>query len=88
MKNLFKALALCLIVGMAPATLAQEATSVNINTADAETLSQLPGIGSTKAEAIIADRTANGLYETADDLTRINGIGEATVDGLRERVAF
>lgn len=88
MKTLFKALALSLLLGIAPLVLAQEAVIVNINTADVETLAQLPGIGSTKAEAIVADRTANGPYKSADDLDRVNGIGAATVDGLRDSVAF
>lgn len=88
MKTLFKALAFSLLLGIAPLVLAQEATTVNVNTADVETLAQLPGIGNTKAEAIVADRNANGPYHSADDLDRVNGIGAATVDGLRDRVTF
>lgn len=88
MKTFFKALAFSLLLGIAPLVLAQQATTVNINTADVEMLAQLPGIGSTKAQAIVADRAANGPYKSADDLDRVNGIGAATVDGLRDRVTF
>lgn len=88
MKTLLRALTIALMLGIAPLTLAQEATSINVNTADAQTLAQLPGIGITKAEAIVADRTANGPYKSADDLSRVTGIGDATVDGLRDRVEF
>lgn len=88
MRTLFKALAFSLLLGIAGLVLAQETTTVNVNTADVETLAQLPGIGSTKAEAIVADRAANGPYKAADDLDRVNGIGAATVDGLRDRVTF
>lgn len=57
--------------------------TVNINTASAEELDALPGIGATKAAAIIADRAANGPFGSCDDLGRITGIGPATVEKLR-----
>lgn len=47
---------------------------ININTATAEELMCLPGIGCTKAEAILADRTANGPYSAPEDLARVKGI--------------
>ena len=47
---------------------------ININTATAEELMCLPGIGRTKAEAILADRTANGPYSAPEDLARVKGI--------------
>jgi competence protein ComEA len=56
------------------------ATPVNINTADAKTISSsLTGIGAKKAEAIVADRTKNGPFKSVDDLKRVSGIGEKTV---------
>ncbi|SDK86232.1 competence protein ComEA [Modicisalibacter muralis] len=88
MRTIFKALTFSLLLGIAPLVLAQEAATVNVNTAEVETLAQLPGIGSTKAQAIVADRAANGPYKSADDLDRVNGIGAATIEGLRDRVAF
>jgi competence protein ComEA len=57
--------------------------AVNINTASAEELDALPGIGATKAAAIVADRSANGPFASCDDLGRITGIGPATVEKLR-----
>ena len=55
------------------------ATPVNINTADAKTLSEaLAGIGMKKAEAIVAYRTKNGSFKTIDDLKRVSGIGVKT----------
>jgi len=60
--------------------------AVDINTADEETLQQLPGIGPALAERIVADRIANGPYASADDLTRVSGIGEKTVEEIRPYV--
>jgi competence protein ComEA len=56
--------------------------AVNINTADANALASLPGIGSVKAQAIIKDREQNGPYHKLNQLTRVKGIGEKTVERL------
>ncbi len=57
------------------------ATPVNVNTADAKTISNaLSGIGLKKAEAIVKYRTEKGLFKTADDLTNVKGIGKKTVE--------
>ncbi|GHE22090.1 ComEA family DNA-binding protein [Halomonas urumqiensis] len=82
-------LLLGLMLGMAPLTVsAQEVAPINVNTADAELLTELPGVGPSRAEAIIEEREANGLFESADDLTRVSGIGETTVAGLEDQVTF
>lgn len=49
---------------------------VNINTAGASELETLPGIGQARAEAIIADREANGPFRIPEDITRVSGIGQ------------
>lgn len=51
---------------------------VNINTASADELTALPGIGPSKAAAIIADRP----YSSVEDLQRVPGIGASTVETL------
>jgi len=54
---------------------------VNVNTADAETISkELKGIGLTKAEAIVEYRQKHGPFQNADELSLVKGIGERTVD--------
>jgi competence protein ComEA len=54
---------------------------VNINTADAATLaSELTGVGPALAEAIVADRKANGNFPSPEALTRVKGIGERIVE--------
>lgn len=70
-----------------PATAEQTpAQTININTADATELALLEGIGETKALAIVADRQANGPFQTPADLARVRGIGEATVSKNEGRI--
>ena len=57
------------------------AAPVNINTADAKTISEaLSGIGLKKAGAIVKYRTEKGLFKTADDLANVKGIGKKTIE--------
>lgn len=62
------------------------ASVININTATAEELTTLDGIGESKALAIVADRDTNGPFESGDDLTRVRGIGDATVEKNAGRI--
>lgn len=55
---------------------------VNLNTASADGLMSLPGIGPSKAAAIIANRP----YDAVDDLDRVPGFGAKTIEQLRELV--
>jgi competence protein ComEA len=72
MKKLILLLSLCAANAIA--------APVNVNTADAKTISEaLSGIGLKKAEAIVKYRTEKGLFKTAEDLTNVKGIGEKTV---------
>jgi competence protein ComEA len=60
------------------------AGQVNINTADAETISaQLNGIGLSKAKAIVEYRKKHGPFRTVDDLSLVKGIGERTLEKNR-----
>jgi competence protein ComEA len=62
-------------------------TPVNINTADAETITKsLSGIGLTKAKAIVAFREEHGPFKSVDDLTQVKGIGPATLEKNRENI--
>ncbi len=63
------------------------AAQVNINTADAETISaELNGIGLSKAEAIVEYRKKHGPFKSVDDLSLVKGIGEKTVDKNRHDI--
>lgn len=60
---------------------AAAAGPVNINTADAATLAtELTGVGPALADAIVADRQANGTFATAEALMRVKGIGARIVE--------
>jgi competence protein ComEA len=65
------------------------AAKVNINTADAETLStELTGIGQSKAEAIISYREQYGPYKDIEDLANVKGIGMATIDKNKSKLTL
>lgn len=56
---------------------------VNINTATADELDSLPGIGPSTAQAIVEDRQRNGPFSSPEDLMRVSGIGEKKFAKLR-----
>ena len=63
------------------------ATPVNINTADAATIaSSLDGVGTAKAEAIVAWREAHGPFKGADALAQVKGMGPATIERSRSAI--
>ncbi len=60
---------------------------VNVNSADAETISsELKGIGLSKAKAIVEYRKKHGPFRSADDLSLVKGIGERTVELNRDDI--
>ncbi|MDN7240417.1 helix-hairpin-helix domain-containing protein [Planococcus sp. N028] len=61
-------------------------TAVNLNAATEEELMTLPGIGPSKATAIIAYRTDNGNFQNIDELKEVSGIGDKTFEKLKELI--
>ena len=61
----------------------QAADKVNINTADADQLDALPGIGPVLAQRIVDWRTENGPFRSAEDLLNVEGIGRSTLENLQ-----
>ena len=59
---------------------------VNINTATAEELELLPGIGESRAKAVLALRKRNGGFKSVDELTQVKGIGATALDRMRPYV--
>ncbi len=59
---------------------------MRINYADQAAIEELNGIGPSKAQAIIQYREENGLFKTAEDLLDISGIGEKTLEAMKEDI--
>ena len=60
---------------------------VDINTADAQTISEeLEGVGLTKAQAIVEYREKHGPFKSAEDLSLVKGIGDRTVELNRDNI--
>ena len=59
---------------------------LDLNTAPAEELAKLPGIGEALAERIVSYREEHGPFEAVEDLMNVSGIGEKKLEGLRDRV--
>ena len=60
---------------------------LNINTASAEDLDSLPGIGPTTAQKIVDYRDQHGPFEHIEDIMNVAGIGPATFDNIKDLIA-
>ena len=58
---------------------------VNVNTASADELARLPGIGASKARAIIEYR-AQAPFERPEDLIKVKGIGDKLYDQVKDQI--
>jgi competence protein ComEA len=71
-------------------TTSQKSSSVssliNINSASNAQLDTLPGIGPTKAQAIIDYRNSSGKFITIEDIMKVSGIGQATFDKMKSLI--
>jgi competence protein ComEA len=61
---------------------------INVNTASAAELMDLPGIGGKKAEAIIEYRKSHGNFSSLADLGNVKGIGDKMLEKLKPMVSF
>ncbi len=66
----------------------REDGKVNINQASREELMTLPGIGASKAEAILSYRKECGLFRTIDELMNVQGIKEGTYSRIKDRISI
>ncbi|TMA36297.1 MAG: helix-hairpin-helix domain-containing protein [Deltaproteobacteria bacterium] len=83
------ALAALLVFSGAPAFAEEKITGVvNVNTASAAELEMLPGIGASRAKALIEAREAKGGFKSLDDLLAVKGIGEASLAKLRPHLTL
>lgn len=88
-RALLSALALVLLLAAQPVLAAEPLTGVvNVNIANVEELTMLPGIGESRAKAIIALRENRGGFDSVDELVEVKGIGEAMLARLRPYVSL
>ncbi len=59
---------------------------ININTATAEELQTLSGIGEVRAKAIVEYRTQNGNFSKPEDIKNVSGIGDATFNNIKSQI--
>lgn len=62
------------------------AEKVRVNYASQEEIETLPGIGPSKAQAIIQYREEHGYFQTVEDLLQISGIGEKTLENMKDEI--
>jgi competence ComEA-like helix-hairpin-helix protein len=64
------------------------ADKLNINTATFEQIVDLPGIEETLAEKIIDYRTENGPFQSVDEITKVEGVGETILTDVKDLITI
>ena len=59
---------------------------ININTADANGLCQIKGVGETRADAIVAYREQHGPFASIEDIQNVSGIGPSTFEKIKDQI--
>ena len=62
----------------------EQPQKINLNRAEVWLLEALPGIGETRAQAIINYRQQNGPFHNINELTKVEGIGTATYESIKD----
>lgn len=71
-----------------PAGAAEQDGRININEADEQKLTELPGIGTAMAKNIVTYRTEHGLFTSVEELQKVKGIGAAKYKKLQDKVTI
>jgi len=80
------AVVVVLVFTWAATTWAEDSAKININTASAEELAQLTGVGQKKATKIIEFRETNGPFKQPEDFLEVPGIGPKTFEANKDRI--
>jgi len=67
-------------------TVNQAVETISLNRASAEELQALPGVGPALSERIIKYRTEHGPFRTVDQLTEVQGVGQAKLARFKDRL--
>jgi competence protein ComEA len=59
---------------------------IDINSADAKTLTSINGLGEKKAAAIVEYRVKNGKFKSVDELTNVKGVGKKLLEKIKAEV--
>ena len=71
---------------LAPQNISTSSDLININTADAEQLETLKGIGSAIAQRIIDHREQNGAFKSIDEIKHVRGIGDKKFAAIKDKI--
>ncbi|QTD41640.1 helix-hairpin-helix domain-containing protein [Sporosarcina sp. Te-1] len=74
-------------IGLEGESSSREDGTVNINTASEQELMTIPGIGPSKAAAIVQYREEHGPFPSEKDLTKVSGIGQKTFENLESFIS-
>ncbi|HEX9594012.1 MAG TPA: helix-hairpin-helix domain-containing protein [bacterium] len=75
--------------GEPPASVQQMSlAAININTAPAEELQELPGIGPVLAERVVQYRQEHGPFKNVDQIKEVKGVGEALFEKVKDRLTL
>lgn len=78
---------LALVLSLFGTVYAEESAKVNINTATAEQLIELNGVGDAYAAKIVEFRELNGPFNAPEDIMKVTGIGPKTYELNKDRIA-
>jgi competence protein ComEA len=74
--------------GGSPSSRSAQPSAININNATIDDFDELPRIGPTLAERIVAYRDANGPFSAIEELLDVPGIGDLTLAGMRDKITL
>jgi competence protein ComEA len=75
-----------LVITLVPLAMAEEQEKINLNTASAEELVQIKGIGHKYAQRIVEYREKNGPFNQVEDVMNIKGIGSKTFESIKDSI--
>ena len=96
--NLALAMLVCLSLALAPLSAAQQKSpaspkavsteKINLNTATAEQLQTLPGVGPAVAKRILDQRSKSGKFTKIEEILNVKGIGEKKFQKMKDRLVI